>query len=74
MAISSKISRDQEIVTQIVPVGMIGRKMILTNNGEENQKRKNLKLRVHIINLNHLMIHHHHQLFYLSIKRNFAGL
>ena len=70
MAISSGIPRDQEIVTQIVPIGMIGRKMILTNNREENQKRKNLKLCVHITNLNHLIIHHHYQLLYPSIKWN----
>ena len=75
MAIFSRIPRDQEIVTQIVSVGMIGRKMILTNNGEENQKRKNLKSCVHIINLNHLIIHHHHHLLlYPSIKRNLNGL
>ena len=74
MVIFFGIHQDHEIVTQIVLVGMIDKKMILTNNGEENQKRKHLKLRVPITNLNHLIILHHHQLLYPYIKRNFDGL
>ena len=56
------------------PVGMIGRKMMLKHNGEENQKRKYLKLRAHTTNVNHLIILHHHQLHYPSTKKNLDGL
>ena len=37
-------------------------------------KKKKPKTRVHITNLNHLIIHLHHQLLYPSIKRNLNGL
>ena len=74
MVIFFGIYQDQEIVTQIVLIGMIGKKMILTKNVEENQKRKPLKLCVPITNLNHLIIFHHHQLLYPYITRNLDGL
>ena len=64
------IHQDQKIVTQIVPVGMIGTKMMMNRSGEENQKRNYLKLCVHTTNINHLIILHHHQLHYPSTKKN----
>ena len=70
MATFFGIHQDQEIVTQIVPVGMIGKKMMLACSGKGNQKRKYLKLRAHTTNLNHLIILHHHQLHYPSTKKN----
>ncbi|KAH9769352.1 hypothetical protein KPL71_011964 [Citrus sinensis] len=45
MATFFGIPPDPEIVTQIVPVGMIGKKMMFNHSEEENQKRKYLKLR-----------------------------
>ncbi|KAH9769349.1 hypothetical protein KPL71_011964 [Citrus sinensis] len=44
MATFFGIPPDPEIVTQIVPVGMIGKKMMFNHSEEENQKRKYLKL------------------------------
>ena len=38
MAIFYGMHLDQEIVTQIVHVGMIGKKMMLNHIGEENKK------------------------------------
>ena len=74
MATFFGIPPDQEIVTQIVSVGMIGKKMMLNHSGEENQKRRHLKLCAHTTKLNYLIILHHHQLLYPSIKRNLDGL
>ena len=67
------ILQDPEGATQIVPVGMIGKRTIKIPKRKENQKR-NLILLVTTQKQNHHMNLHLHQLRYPYTKKNSNGL
>ena len=74
MDISFGMSLVLATVTQIVPAGMIGKRMTIMYPKRKRNLRKKLMPRVTTILLDHHKILLLHQLLYPSIKRNSNGL